>query len=446
MRRLGHPTGGLWSHPDFVKLWTGQSISELGSQVSQLAIPWLAAVSLHASPIEFSLLGVLGFLPFILFALPAGVWVDRLRRRRILIVGDASRALLLALIPILWAAGVLQIWHLLVLQFVIGVFTVFFDVAYQSYLPALIEREHLVDGNSKLQLTVSVAQVAGPSMSGGLIAAITAPYAILADAASFVVSAGFMLRMRHRENVPERAGGEAHPKMWPQVKEGLAWVLGSRTLRSIAGCTGTVNFFGSVGFAILVLYAVRDLHLSSLEVGAVFGVGSLGSIVGALLANTMQKRIGVGRAIVAYSVLFSMGGFAYPLAPRSFPLPVLLAGQLVFGFASVAYNITQISLRQTITPERLQGRMNAAMRWVVWGTIPLGTLAGGAIAQAFTLRAALWVSAIGSFPVFLWVLLSPVRSIRTMPEPVEQPTPAEAELAGGLVEGTPLPGPAAADA
>src|SRR4029077_14992318 len=184
MRR---PTGGLWSHPDFLKLWTGQSTSEGGSQVSQFAIPWLAAVDLHASPLAFSLLGVLGFLPFILFALPAGVWVDRLRRRQLLIVGDSARAVLLALIPILWAAGVLQIWHLLVLEFVIGVFTVFFDVAYQSYLPALVKREHLVDGNSKLQLTVSVAQVAAPSLSGGLIAAVTAPYAIVVDAASFVV-------------------------------------------------------------------------------------------------------------------------------------------------------------------------------------------------------------------------------------------------------------------
>src|SRR5207253_2717086 len=152
MRRLRHPTGGLWSHPDFLKLWTGQSISEVGSQVSQLAIPWLAAVGLHASPITFSLLGVLGFLPFLLFAL----------------------------------------------------------------------------------------------LSGGLIAALTAPYAIVADAASFVVSTLFMTRMRHRENIPERAAGESHPKMWPQVREGLAWVLGNRTLRSIAGCTGTSNFFGQI--------------------------------------------------------------------------------------------------------------------------------------------------------------------------------------------------------
>src|SRR5690348_607627 len=225
------PTGALWSHRDFMKLWTGQSISEVGSQVSQLALPWLAAVGLHASAFQFSLLGVLGFLPFILFALPAGVWVDRLRRRRILIVGDAARAILMALIPILWAAGLLRMWQLFVLQFVIGVFTVFFDVAYQSYLPALIQREHLVDGNSKLQLTVSVSQVAGPSVSGVLIGAITAPYAIVVDAFSYVASAAFMLRMRHREEIPERASDEAHPKMWPQVKEGLAWVLRHPWLR-----------------------------------------------------------------------------------------------------------------------------------------------------------------------------------------------------------------------
>jgi MFS family permease len=446
MPRLRRPTGALWSHPDFVKLWTGQSISELGSQVSQLAIPWLAAVGLHASPFAFSLLGVLGFLPFILFALPAGVWVDRLRRRQILIVGDASRAVLLALIPILWAAGVLQIWHLLVLQFVIGLFTVFFDVAYQSYLPALIEREHLVDGNSKLQLTVSIAQVGGPSLSGGLIAAITAPYAILADAVSFGISTAFMLRMKHRENLPRQDTGVPRPKMWPQVKEGLAWVLGNRNLRAVAGCTGSSNFFSSVLFSIVVLYAVRSLHLSSVEVGAVFAVGSLGSIAGALVANRVQKRIGVGNAIVAYAVLFSLSSLAWPLAPRSFPLPVLMLGFGLGGFGGVAYNITQVSLRQAITPERLQGRMNAAMRWIVWGTIPLGTLAGGGLAQAFGLRTALWVGAVGGLPTFLWVLLSPLRSIREMPAPVIEPTPAEAELAGGLVEGTPLPGPAAADA
>ena len=443
MRR---PTGGLWSHPDFLKLWTGQSISELGSQVSQLAIPWLAAVELHASPLAFSLLGVLGFLPFILFALPAGVWVDRLRRRQILIVGDSARAALLALIPILWAAGVLQIWHLLVLEFVIGIFTVFFDVAYQSYLPALIEREHLIDGNSKLQLTVSIAQIGGPTLSGTLIAAITAPYAIVVDAVSFAISSVFMIGMKHRENLPRQDAAEPRPHMWPQVKEGLAWVVGNKNLRAIAGCTGTSNFCSGLMFSIVILYMVRVLHLSSIQAGAVFAVGSAGSIAGALLANRLGKKFGVGSAIVFMAVIFSFGGLAYPLAPTSFPLPLLMAGQLLFGFSAVAYNILQVSYRQAITPERLQGRMNAAMRWIVWGTIPLGTLAGGAIAQATSLRTAIWVGAILATPTFLWVLLSPLRSIKEMPEPVAEPTPAQAELEGGLVEGAPLPAPSSADA
>jgi MFS family permease len=446
MRKLRRPTGGLWNNADFLKLWTGQSISEFGSQVSQLAIPWLAAVGLHASAFQFSLLGVLGFLPFILFALPAGVWVDRLQRRPILIFGDASRAVLLALIPILWATHTLRMWHLLALQFVIGIFTVFFDVAYQSYLPSLVEREQLIEGNAKLQLTVSVTQVAGPSTSGALIAAITAPYAVVADALSFVISTVFMLRMRHRENVPEHTADVPRSKMWPDVKEGLRWVVGHPWLRAIAACTGVSNFFAFLLFAVVLLYFTRTLHLHAWETGLVFGVGAVGSILGTLIVNRLQTRIGVGPTIVITAISFSAAGIGYPLAPRSFPLPALLAAQMLFGFGSVAYNITQVSLRQAITPERLQGRMNAAMRWIVWGTIPLGSLAGGGIATAWGLRAALWTGAIGGLFTFLPVTLTSVRNIRELPEPVVEPTPAQAELAGGLVEGLPLPGPAAADA
>jgi MFS family permease len=446
MRKIRRPAGGLWSNADFIKLWTGQSISEFGSQISQLALPWLAAVGLHASPLQFSLLGTLGFLPFILFALPAGVWVDRLQRRQILIVGDSARAVLLALIPILWATHSLRMWHLFVLEFAIGIFTVFFDVAYQSYLPSLVEREQLIEGNSKLQLTVSVTQVAGPSASGALIAAITAPYAIVADAASFVISTMFMLRMRHRETVPEHTAEAPRPKMWPDVKEGLRWVVGHPWLRAIAACTGTSNFFSQLLFAVVLLYLTRTLHFPAWETGLVFAVGSVGAIVGALVVNRMQKRIGVGRTIVATAVCFSFGGLGYPLAPRSSPLPLIMLAQVLLSFGTVAYNITQVSIRQAITPERLQGRMNAAMRWIVWGTIPLGTLTGGVIASAYGLRAALWIGATGGLAGLLPVTLTSVRKIETMPSPVTEPTPAQAELAGGVVEGTPLPGPAAADA
>jgi len=383
--------------------------------VSGLAIPWVAAVVLHVSPFEFSLLGVFGLLPFILFALPAGVWVDRLRRRPILIAGDAARAVLLATIPLSYALGVLTIWQLLATSFVVGIFTVFFDVAYMSYVPALVGRADLVDGNSKLDLTVSVAQVAGPSVAGALIGAITAPYAVAVDAFSFVASAAFVFRMRHREAVPEPTGVEPKPAMVREVMEGLRFLLGHRWLRPIAACTGSANFFISLSFSIVLLYFTRDLHLSSLEVGAVFAVGSLGSVAAALVSSRLQRAIGVGRTIVL-TPLLGIGLLAFPLAPHGFPIPFLMLGEFLFGLNVVGYNVAQRSLREAITPERLLGRVNAAMRWLVWGTMPLGTLAGGAIATAFSLRTALWVGGIGMFFPAIPVLLSSVRSIQEMPE------------------------------
>jgi predicted MFS family arabinose efflux permease len=448
MRRLRRPTGGLWQHSDFLKLWTGQSISEFGSQISALAIPWLAAVGLHATPLEFSLINVFGFLPFILFALPAGVWVDRLRRRPILIIGDAGRAALLAYVPIAWALGILDIWQLLVLQFAIGIFTVFFDVAYQSYLPSLVARDQIVEGNSKLQTTVSAATIAGPGLSGALIAALTAPYAVAFDAVSFLISTAFMLPIRARETLPERAEGEPKPRMLPELKEGVAYVVRHRYLKWIAMCTGSSNFFSQISFAIVVLYIARTLHLSSFWAGAIFAGFGIGSIIGALTTTRFQKAVGVGRAIWMPMVVLSFAAFCFPLTPTSFPVPLLFTGSLLFGWGGMTYNITQVSLRQAITPERIQGRMNATMRWIVWGTIPLGTLAGGAIATAYSIRTALWVGAIGGAFAFLPVLLSSVSKIQDMPEPLAEVLPMEAEAAGGIVEPTtsPLAGAAPADA
>jgi MFS family permease len=442
MRRLRRPTGGLWANADFLKLWGAQSTSEFGSQVSALAIPWLAAVGLDAKPFEFSLLGVVGLLPFILFALPAGVWVDRLRRRPILIAGDGARAVLLAYIPIAWALGILTIWQLLILQFAIGIFTVFFDVAYQSYLPSVVTRDQLVEGNSKLQTTVSAAQIGGPGLAGVLIGVLTAPYAIAIDAVSFALSTVFMTRIRRPETMPERKEGAPKPKLLPELKEGLAYVVRHPHLKWIAVCTGTSNFFSSgVIFSIALLYMARDLHISSFWAGVVFAAFGIGSIVGALTATRFQRAVGVGRAIWIPAVLFSISGLTWPLAPRGFPIPLLMVGTLTVGWAATAYNITQVSLRQAITPERLQGRMNASMRWIVWGTMPLGSLLGGGLASAYSLRLALWVGAIGGLFTFLPVLLSSVRTIKQMPEPVTEPTAAEVAAAGGIVEpaAPPLP-------
>jgi MFS family permease len=426
MRRLRRPHGGLWANHDFLRLWAAQSTSEFGSQISALAIPWLAAVGLDATPFEFSLLGVLGFLPFILFALPAGVWVDRLRRRPILIVGDGARAVLLAYIPVAWALGILTIWQLLILQFVIGIFTVFFDVAYQSYLPSVVTRSQLVEGNSKLQTTVSGAQIGGPGLAGVLIGVLTAPYAIAIDAVSFALSTLFLIRIRRPETLPERVEGAPKPKLLPELKEGLAYVVRHPHLKWIAACTGSSNFCSSIVFSIGVLYMARGLHISSFWAGAIFACMGIGSIVGALTANRFQRAVGVGRAIWIPSIVFAVAGLAWPLATPTSAVPLLMASMLLFGVSTMAYNITQISLRQAITPERLQGRMNASMRWIVWGTMPLGSLLGGALATAYSMRFALWVGAIGGLFTFLPVLLSSVRTIEGIPEPAFEPAPASA--------------------
>jgi MFS family permease len=213
----------------------------------------------------------------------------------------------------------------------------------------------------------------------------------------------------------------------------------------VAACTGSSNFFSSVTFSIIVLYMTRTLGLRAWEIGLVFAVGSGGSIVAALATSHLNKRLGVGRTILAMITLSSIAGLGYPLAPKSFPLPLLMLAGAGFGLGAVAYNITQVSLRQAITPERLQGRMNAAMRWIVWGTIPLGSLAGGAFATWWSYRTTIWIGGIGQLFAITPIAVSSIRKVVEMPAPVVEPTQAQADLAGGMLEPAPLPGPAAAD-
>jgi MFS family permease len=426
------PKGGLWRHPDFLKLWSAETISQFGSQVTGLALPLVAIITLDVSAFEVALLGVVEFAPFILISLPAGVWVDRMPRRPILIVGDLGRAALLATIPIAFAMDALTMWQLYVVGFFFGVLTVFFDVAYQSYLPALVERDQLVDGNSKLEISRSGAQLAGPALAGVMIQVLKAPLAILIDAISFVASGIFVLAIRKREVAAEREPGKSPLHgMRSELSEGVRYVFGNRYLRWIAASTATFNFFGSMMGAIFLVYVVRELGMSPGTIGIVFAIGNVGYLVGAIMANRIARRIGVGPAIVAGAAT-GMAGLLIPLAPEESPIPFLIAAGVILGFGVVVYNVTQLSFRQAITPERLQGRMNSVMRFIVWGVMPLGTLLGGAIATAVDLKAAIWVGAVGQALAFLPVLLSPVRTLREMPEPVTDPL-AEAEGDGGRV-------------
>jgi MFS family permease len=436
MRR---PSGALWSHRDFLKLWTGQTISEFGSQVSQLAIPWVALVTLNATAFEVATLGTVEFLPFVLFTLPAGVWVDRLRRRSVLIFGDVGRAVLLSSIPIAYLTGHLTLAQLYVVGFLVGIHTVFFDVAYQSYLPEIVDRESLIEGNSKLNVTSSGAQLAGPGAAGGLIAIATAPYAILVDAFSFLVSGGFTASIRTRAEEPEQTVERRH--LLVELWEGLRYVLRHRLLLPQAMSTGVSNFFSNVLFSIILVYAHRKLGMSSGLIGLSFSLAAVGWMIGASQADRFRRWFGVGGATILGASLSGPGALLIPFAPKSFPVPFLVAGAAIMGFGAVVYNIQQVSLRQAICPPRLQGRMNASMRFLVWGTMPLGSLTGGTIATVAGLRTALFVGAIGGFSSILPIVFSPIRSLREFPGAEKDPL---LQHEAGVV--TELGGPAAADA
>jgi MFS family permease len=418
---------GLWRHPDFMKLWTAETISQFGSQVSFLAIPLVAVLLLNATPFEVALLGTIEFLPFILFTLPAGVWVDRLRRRPILIIGDIGRAISLLSIPIAYELHALTIVQLYVVGFVNGVLTVFFDVAWQSYLPALVEREHLVEGNAKLEISRSAAQIGGPGLGGVLIDLISAPLAVVADAISFIGSALFIFGIRKHEPHPlaeAKAAGTPQTSMRVEVVEGLRYVLGHPLIRPIAACTSTSNLFGNMMFAIYIVYVVRELGLQPATIGLIFGIGNIGALLAAWLSSRVPQWFGVGPTIIGAIAISAGGALLVPLAPKENPVPLLILSGALGIFGGVIYNVNQVSLRQAITPDRMLGRLNATMRFIVWGTIPIGSLIGGALATAIGLLPTIWIGALGGLLSIVPVLFSPVRSLKEIPALAEEPTAA----------------------
>ncbi len=416
----GTPSRSLLRHPDFLKLWTAETVSVFGTQVTLLALPLVAATILNVTPFEFALLGTIEFLPFIFLSLPAGVWVDRLRRRPILIVGDLGRAISLISIPIAFYFDVLTIWQLYAVGFINGCLTVFFDVAYQSYLPSIVDPDQLVEGNSKLEITRSASQIAGPGMAGVLIGLLRAPFAIVLDAISYFVSAIFVFWIRRPEPPIEPHDEAAHgprPSMRSEISQGLRYVTGHRWLRSIAATTGTSNFFGNVMGAILILFLVRDRGFDAQTLGFAFSIGSIGVLAAALLTSRITKVLGVGRTLIVMAFFFSLAGIPVAAAPDDLLFPAVALSGFLGGFCGVAWNINQVSLRQAITPTRMQGKMNATMRFIVWGTIPLGQIVGGFLATVVGLHTTIWIGALGGLFAFVPVLLSPVREIVEMPRP-----------------------------
>ena len=408
---------GLWRHGPFMKLWSAQTVSQLGTQVSLLAIPLIGAALLRLDPFSFALLGTIEFLPFLLFSLPAGVVVDRLPRRGMLIFADLGRAVVLATIPVAYVVGALGVLQLYVVAFAAGTLTVFFEVAYLSYLPELVGRHDILEGNAKLEISRSGSQIAGPGLAGLLIGIVSAPIAILVDSASFIASAALVLAIPKRHSPARVEPSQASIGIRREIAKGLRFVFRHPLLRALAACTCISNLFSNLAFAIFVLYLVREFGLTAETIGLLFAVGNVGLLVGAFAGRPLGAKLGVGWAIIVSAALFGPSLALVALAPvfRSTAVPLITAGLFLGSFCQVTYNINQVSLRQAVTPDDMLGRMNATMRFIVWGSIPVGELAGGILASAFGLVPAIAVGAVGGMFGFVPLLLSPLRTVRDIP-------------------------------
>jgi MFS family permease len=409
----------LWAHADFLKLWGAQTISTVGTQVTLIALPLTAILVLDASTFEVAALTAMDTLPFLLFALPAGIWVDRLRRRPLMIVADVGRAAALLSIPLAyWFAG-LSLGQLFAVGFSVGTLGVMFDLSYLSYLPSLVGRGQVATGNARLEATRSAAQATGPGLGGALVGFFGAPVAILADAVSYLFSAWLLGWIRQPE--PEPAV-DRRPAL-SELREGIRYVFRQPYLRALTLAIGGSNLFTFMVIGLFMVYAVRGLGLSAQLIGLVFTTANVSGLVGAVISGRVVARVGLGRTIVATAVLASLSWLSVPLAPVSNPLPVIIAGAIAGPFFGVMFNLNQLSLRQAITPERLMGRMNSVVRFMYWGTMPAGSFAGGALATVIGIRPTLFVGIAGGTLAFLPLAATSLARLHTIPAEVDEPRP-----------------------
>jgi len=405
----------LWRHPDFLKLWTGQTISELGSRITREGLPLTAVLVLGAQPAQMGFLAATGAASVLLFGLLAGVWADRIKRRPIMITADLMRAALLATIPAAAFAHRLAMGQLYAVIALVGFCTVFFDVAYQSYLPSLVEREELLEGNSKLAQSSAIAEIVGPGLTGVLVQLITAPIAILFDAISFVISALSVWLIRKPE-----AGGQpsGEPRHWTaETMAGLRFVFAHRLLRPLA-CFSACGFFcfGFMG-TLYVLYAIRDLRMPPAVLGLVIAVGGVGAMLGASFAPSITRMLGVGWTFIGTMLLVVVSYTLIVLAhgPLLVATSFLVIQQLFGDMGFAIFSVNALALRQSVAPAHVLGRVNGAMQLLTRGIYPLGALVGGALAQNIGIRATLAVAVIGVALSTVWLIASPLRKLREIP-------------------------------
>ncbi|MDQ3694906.1 MAG: MFS transporter [Chloroflexota bacterium] len=403
----------LWRNGNFLRLWGAQAISLLGSQITLLALPIVALITLDASIFQMGMLAAAATLPAPILGLLAGVWTDRLRRRPILIGADLGRALALAVIPFALWSDVLSMALLYGVSLVTGILGVWFNVAHRSLLPSLVRREQLVDANGKLETSYSGAFIVGPGLAGLLIQFVTAPVAIIVDAISYLASALLLTRIKPEVERPN--ADVARRGVWAEAREGLLAVRDNPILMSMAMSLSAFNLFLSMLNALLVLYAVRDLGIDPAGLGVIFAVGSAGFPIGAAAANVVAKRIGVGRAIIWGAVVSDLALLLIPLAgvvPGG-AIPLLIASRFITMLTGPVTAINQLSLRQSITPDNVLGRTNATMMVLSLGLAPIGGVLAGLLGELFGVQSTILAAAIGVQLGFVILLLSPIRSLDT---------------------------------
>jgi predicted MFS family arabinose efflux permease len=397
--------------PAFARLWFGQTTSVFGTAISALALPTVAILGMHAPAFLVGVLEAAQFAAYPVLGLAAGVWVDRWSRRATMLVADVVRALALGTVPLAAAWHLLTLAQLVAVALVVGAASVFFDVAYQAFVPSLVETDWLEHANARLEATREAAMMAGAGLAGALISAVGAPLAVVVDGATYVVSivslAGIRVREAHRDALEHAPP----PAFRAALVDGLRVVFGSPVLRAIAGSTGCVNLGWSIISAVWLLYFYRILHFSPLLAGAIIACGNLG-FIGALAAPALLRRIPAGRLMIGTLLATVAVTFAIPLASILNPIAVMIPIQLCAAFCIPCYNVTQISLRQRLVPPEQLGRMSATMKTLVWGVMPIGALIGGALGSTIGIVPTIWVGAIVMLSAIPWLF---AREVRTLP-------------------------------
>lgn len=409
-------TRSLMHHHDFRQLWAGDAVGQLGTQLVNLAIPIMAVRLLGADEFQMGLLGTFELLAFLVIGLLAGAWVDRWRKKRLIITADLVRGAVLLTLPAAWLLGVLSMTQVYVVALVVGIATVFFDVAHQSYLPELVPSRQIGEGNAKLQALQSTASIGGPALGATLIRLVGAPLTIGATALSMAASVLFVSRIQHVEEAPSRDGRRP---LRTEIWEGLSFVLQQSLLRRIVLCTMLSNFFAAISSVLIVLFVIRDLGLTEATLGLVFSVGSIGGLTAALTVSRFSRVIGEGRTIPLSALLTVPFAALTPLATQLPPVPALAVGAFGVSFGAVSYNVIQVSFRQRLCPKPLLGRMNASIRFIVWGSMPIGAFVGGLLGGALGVVPTLWLVVAGFLVAGLTVLFSPLSRMRDLPRQLD---------------------------